>query len=148
MKKFIVAAGLLTPLLFATNSIAASTTAVTSCSNGKFFGEVEYSVSRDYASGGFGVTVSKYRITRSAGQSGGNKANVKLDGYFYINSTKNDVKHHSPDSMKQDGQWHALALNIGGIPRPASNSKGASVEFVFDKSGSDPKCKVNIPIPA
>lgn len=146
MKKFIVAAGLLTPLLFATNSMAASTTAITSCSNGKFFGEAEYSVYRDSATGGFGVTVSKYRITRSSGQSGGNKANVKLDGYYYINSTKNDVKHHSSDSMKQDGQWHALALNIGGTPRPSSGAKGASLEFVFDKSGTDPKCKVNIPL--
>lgn len=143
MKKAIVTAGLLVPMLFAGNSMAAYTSVV-SCTNGNFKGEAEVRVDRNATTGAFGVDVLKYRITRSNGQGGGSKANVNLSGYYYVDSKKHTSDSKSSDSMKQDGAWHALSLRVVGTPRPDRNATGSNVQFVFDKSGSDPKCDARV----
>ena len=40
--------------------------------------------------------------------------------------------------MKQDGNWHSLTLAVDA-PTYSTNRE-YKVEFIFDKSGSDPRC--------
>jgi hypothetical protein len=144
MKKAIVTAGLLVPMFFAGGSMAAAYTTTVSCNNGKFWGSAEVRVDRNNVTGAYGVDVLKYKIHRSSGQSGGNKANVNLKGYYYVNSKEHKTQSHSSDNMKQDGAWHDLRLRVVGTPRPNRNATGSHVEFVFDKKGTDPKCTARV----
>ena len=99
-----------------------------SCTAGNFKGEVWGYVSQVPNSPTKVFHLSEYRITKYNGQSGGNKANINVSTVGY---SKN-----SPDSMIQDGTWRHLGY-IGNV----RNYNGAlNVQFVFDKSGSDPRC--------
>lgn len=105
-----------------------------SCSNGKFIG---------YVQGALGfkgdrmqyVRLHKYRIVDNHNTNSRNKANINLKTTRMSDGGIDTAK--SPDSMKQDGQWHAL--NLGTWPGTFASSE---IEFIFDKKGSDPKCKV------
>ena len=98
---------------------------------GNFKGEVTYS----YWWGGSGTVfycyTSQYRITRLNGQQGGNKANLN----FFFDSLQS-WSSRSPDAMWQDGAWHSYARG-GWIG--ANKQARFFAEFVFDKSGDDPK---------
>ncbi|MHC8286713.1 hypothetical protein ACYZUD_07730 [Pseudomonas sp. XS1P51] len=112
---------------------AASQPFSVSCTSGNFKGEAtghyyNYGSSKS-------IYLKYYRITKSNDQQGGNKANVNLGAFNASGSGSKQVK--SPDSMKQDGQWHSQDLSITYAPW---SSTQIQVEFVFDKSGSDPKC--------
>ncbi|MGK9148432.1 hypothetical protein KXS11_12470 [Plantibacter flavus] len=104
-----------------------------SCSTGNFNGQAK--VVLDSRPEGVWVTVKEYKITRQNGQSGGNKANVNVavrSGAYETGWFK------SADSMIQDGRWHS-----GGPTAGLSNYNGVEVgyvQFIFDKSGSDPRC--------
>lgn len=84
--------------------------------------------------GGSYFQVEKYKIQRFNGQSGGSKANLNI--YMGHNSDFH-FTGHSPDALKQDGQWHNLNLRVN-YPGRASAVK---FKFIFDKSGSDPSCE-------
>lgn len=97
-----------------------------------FMGKVTLSYYWDNAGQRFNFQTSQYQITRLNGQDGGNKANLNLSvtGAEYWRS-------ESPDAMWQDGDWHSY--NRGGSLRPYSGSVWIEAEFIFDKSGSDPR---------
>ncbi|WP_248806257.1 hypothetical protein [Pseudomonas sp. MWU13-2100] len=113
-----------------------------SCSVGRFRGELEARVV--FASAGntayFDVSAVRYRIVRSSGQSGGNKANVNfhLDTLNKQGVVRASDQYRSPDAMRQDGSWHLLDVNR--IVR--TDYQGAvTFEFVFDRSvGGDTRC--------
>ncbi|NWA26007.1 hypothetical protein HX866_14045 [Pseudomonas gingeri] len=113
-----------------------------SCSVGRFRGELEARVV--FASAGntayFDVSAVRYRIVRSSGQSGGNKANVNfhLDTLNKQGVVRASDPYRSPDTMRQDGSWHLLDVNR--IVR--TDYQGAvTFEFVFDRSvASDTRC--------
>ncbi|KIH85779.1 hypothetical protein [Pseudomonas batumici] len=113
-----------------------------SCSVGPFRGELEARVV--FASAGstayFDVSTVRYRIVRSGGQSGGNKANVNfhLDTLNKQGVVRASDPYRSPDAMRQDGSWHLLDVNR--IVR--TDYQGAvTFEFVFDRSvASDTRC--------
>lgn len=112
---------------------ATSTPFSVSCSNGNFTGEAK-GVYYNYGSNK-SVYLQEYRITRQNNQSGGNKANVNLVVANFLGSGSKEEK--SPDSMKQDGQWHSQSLAIMYAPWSSAQIR---VEFIFDRSGSDPRC--------
>ena len=103
-----------------------------SCSNGNFSGEVYV----NYADIGF-LSANTYKIEKSNGQQGGNKANINIkvldlySGYQY-------VVFKSPDSLLQNNTWQSLDMK-GPVPR--GRPVQIQAEFIFDKSGADPKCE-------
>ena len=99
-----------------------------SCSAGNFRGEVTGYVKYSNQDSSKYFIIEKYRITKLNGQKGGNKAN--------INTTTERYSKKSPDSMNQNGEWHDLHHN--GFVN--SYNVPLTVEFIFDKSGSDPRC--------
>jgi len=113
-----------------------------SCSVGRFRGELEARVV--FASAGntayFDVSAVRYRIVRSSGQGGGNRANVNfhLDTLNKQGVVRASDPYRSPDAMRQDGSWHLLDVNR--IVR--TDYQGAvTFEFVFDRSvASDTRC--------
>ena len=82
--------------------------------------------------------VEKYKITRSNGQSGGNKANLNI---YMGHPSDLNFAALSPDNLKQDSQWHNLNLRVN-FPAGATVVK---FQFIFDKSGSDPSCEATRP---
>jgi hypothetical protein len=92
----------------------------------------------NYGHNGRSVYIDQYKITRKNGQSGGNKANVNMTYANTAGSGSKEIK--SPDSMKQDGQWHNYVVSYHA-PWAATQVR---VGFVFDKSGNDPKCESSI----
>lgn len=78
--------------------------------------------------------VEKYKITRFNGQSGGNKANLNI---YMGHPSDLSFAAFSPDSLRQDGQWHNLNLRVN-FP---GNATAVKFKFIFDKSGSDPSCE-------
>ncbi len=113
-----------------------------SCSVGRFRGELEARVV--FASAGntayFDVSSVRYRIVRSSGQGGGNKANINfhLDTLNKQGVARASDPYRSPDVLRQDGSWHLLDVNR--IVR--TDYQGAvTFEFVFDRSvGNDTRC--------
>lgn len=107
-----------------------------SCSKGNFTGYVTGVIGRiqniTY------VRIDSYRIVKSAGQGGGNKANVNLWSYGQWGDRS---ERKSPDSMKQDSQWHELKMSTS---HQGYGLRSAHVEIIFDKSGSDPRCSFQI----
>ncbi|MEB0046403.1 MULTISPECIES: hypothetical protein [unclassified Pseudomonas] len=79
----------------------------------------------------------QYKITKGAGQSGGNKANV----YFFFESA-DSWGSDSPDAMWQDGEWHNYS-RIGSVPVKADKKVRLYIRFIFDSPGSDPKVEEN-----
>jgi len=105
-----------------------------SCSKDNFTGEVRGHY-YNYGSNGRSVYVDQYKITKRNGQSGGNKANVNTTIADANGGGSKSFK--SPDSMKQDGQWH----DLGDFWHSPWTATQVRVEFVFDKSGKDPRCE-------
>ena len=115
------------------------------CKKGNFTGETELGYAREILSNGqtaFVMRTYGYRITKSNDQQGGNKANIK------IRSRVNQHGGHwargeSPDSLVQNGNWYTDRGAESHDMRQAAHYFG-QIEFVFDKSGADPKCKVEV----
>lgn len=121
--------------------------ATVSCTAGNFRGtaNVLYNLHRhgnnDFQIGW--VTVQNYKIDKLNNQKGGNKANVNLKR-AHLKTVK------SSDSMKQDGNTYLLGLRSNEHTRVFKKYdnfySSMTVEFIFDKSGSDPRCEATIPI--
>lgn len=115
------------------------------CEVANFRGEAE--VSWEIRGDHLSTSVDSYRITRLNGQSGGNKANLnhRITGKDYSGWAFEDSWASSSDSMQQDGLWHTLGQTRN---RDVSDDPTlfAQVEFVFDRTGPDPKCRVSAPI--
>mgnify|MGYP001041812262 CR=1 FL=1 len=102
-----------------------------SCSKDGFRGEARGHY-YNYGQNGRSVYVDQYRILNADPDR--NKANVNTT---IANASGGGSKSFkSPDSMKQDGQWHDLG-DFWHSPWPATQVR---VEFVFDKKGGDPRC--------
>lgn len=109
----------------------------TSCSNGDFKGTVGGTYWSDSARNTV-VQTSWYMITRSNGQDGGNKAN--LNTKFQDMNTGNSYDGaKSGDNLMQDNVRHDISLTNMAIASPRVLLRH---EFIFDKSGGDPKCNV------
>ena len=91
------------------------------------------------------VTLHQYRITKSNGQKGGNKANLDLS---IVEAGNNSAETKSPDSMKQDGQ-----LNFTDVSATVRATQGVAPSvllraiFTFDKAGPDPWCDLRFHVP-
>lgn len=77
------------------------------------------------------------------GRRAENKAN--------INVKWSGVEAKSPDNISQDGKSHSLNMKVGRGSKPywhyeLNHALSPEVEVIFDKSGSDPKCKVTVPV--
>lgn len=119
---------------------------IATCSNGNFRGEAEISTryTTDYYQGSHAeAVVTKYKITKSNGQQGGNHANVNLRLRSYSPGNTTGVWGYSSDNLLQNSTWQKL-----GVWEDVDAFKGqpveTSVEFVFDKTGSDPKCTAKV----
>lgn len=112
-----------------------------SCTKGNFTGEVEISWGSQVDALGrriFVMQTHRYRITKQNGQQGGNKANLNI-GTRTNQHSGHWTMGRSPDNLVQNGQWYDLVVTSrDSRPAPAYFS---DIEFVFDKSGTDPKCK-------
>lgn len=113
-----------------------------SCKSGNFTGVVEGVVGNHFQVGKY-VHTTRYKITRSNGQGGGNKANINLSAGKAPHYVGDGGVAKSPDSMKQDGNWHNLNLVRSNMGLGSSTKGEAYYEFVFDKSGSDPRCSTS-----
>lgn len=101
--------------------------------NGNFKGELE--VEWWWSTGLFYCYSHRYRITRSNGQQGGNKANLEFN--FASNPNGQRFETKSGDNMNQTGIW--LPYSQGGwIGSPAGDRVIVFAKFTFDKSGTDP----------
>ena len=112
-------------------------TRVAKCTKGNFTGELEYTW------GGrnpFRVSAARYRITKKNGQQGGNKANINI----WVGTRQHEGgprgwnKAKSSDSMIQNGTWYDLDMH--GWHWEQQRFYFAKFEFIFDKSGADPRC--------
>lgn len=114
------------------------------CTKGNFRGEVEVSYGLETRPGYYGTQFAmrthRYRIIKSNGQQGGNKANINI-GARTNQHSGSWMTARSPDSMIQNGQWYDL--NITSWREHTAPYYFSEIEFVFDKSGKDPKCKTN-----
>lgn len=142
MKAKIAGLALLTSALFSTQAFAAKEY-IAWCSNGNFLGQVAYNkiVTNDATF----FKVYNYKITRKNGQKGGNKANINISASAIMNNGSRAGKtYRSPDNRKQDNQWRSMDAQFAIAGRPQNiRSFTLDVEFVFDKKGKDPKCKIN-----
>lgn len=105
-----------------------STLTVTS---GNFRGELTFQYW--WSATHFYFKTSQYRITRSNGQSGGNKANVNI----VIDNSAGQWRNKSPDALWQDGEWHSYVRETD--LRVWDKWATVYVTFIFDKGGDDPR---------
>ena len=108
-------------------------------SSGKFLGEVRGHYYMG-AGGPESIYAMDYKITKLNGQSGGNKANLKM-GHSKVPMLGWENQIKSNDDLKQDGQWHQLSKILAKYFNGRDNIE-VGFEFVFDKSGADPSCNV------
>lgn len=114
------------------------------CSAGNFKGEANISWASDGSR--TRVEIQSYRITRLNGQAGGDKANINISAESYWeNWLMWDYRwdtHYSPDRMIQDGRWHTYGAGLVANSHPMLGPlrTPTNIEFIFDKSGSDPRC--------
>jgi len=105
-------------------------------SNGNYKGELTFQ--HRYVDGRLQFKTTKYRITRSNGQSGGNKANINI----LIDNSAGQWSSFSPDSMWQDGQWYVYERNTD--MRIWDKWATVYILFIFDKPGApDPDVTVS-----
>lgn len=123
----------------ASNSAPTTHTGYATCSIGKFKGEVEYKKIVHKAYTAFSIT--KYKISRLKGQSGGNKANINLFGYWRTNGKINSDVSRSPDRMKQNSKWHEQKLTVATMNH---SHQSYEIQFIFDKFGPDPRCSTTV----
>lgn len=120
-----------------------SVSTTVSCSAGGMTGEARLTLASDGTR--WRTTVDSYRITAN-GRSKGN-INPYLSGRNFVGQVTLDRKEHSRDAMVQDGQWHDLGLTLAQSSLPwssISQTSSTGTEFVFDKSGSDPRCTAGV----
>lgn len=124
-----------------TQALAESGEYTAPCSNGDFKGELK--VAWETTVSQLRVRGVEYRITRSGGQEGGDKANILIMARFKGTILTHSYTVKSPDAMLQDGAWHALPQPLDLVVTAPEGLTVAEeiVQFVFDKSGIDPKCE-------
>lgn len=112
-----------------------------SCTNGSFTGTAYLEASRFYNL--LGVTMTDYKIQAPSSSKSRSKANANMSVYS-TSSYSTSTWARSNDNLKQDGLVHSqwLSANI-----TEARLGVAQVEFVFDKSGNDPKCIAKVQIP-
>ena len=79
--------------------------------------------------------IDRYKIYVEGG-SHGNSANINV----HTKWGGGKESYWSPDSMRQDNQWHDLGATLWA-PEQTGSTYNDAVEFIFDYSGaSDPNC--------
>lgn len=102
------------------------------CSNGNFEGEAVV----NYANIGY-LSGKSYKIEKSNNQQGGNKANINLK-VLDANTGHQYLELKSPDNRLQNNTWQSLDLEG---PVPKDRPLVLVAQFIFDKTGADPKCE-------
>jgi hypothetical protein len=88
------------------------------------------------------ATVTEYRITSPA--SDRHKANIDINMRVWNGGQSTEIAQvKSSDSMRQDGQWHALNLSVGRDVGFDVTNAHFGAEFTFDLAGPDQKCRAN-----
>jgi len=106
-------------------------TTTLSVTSGNFMGELTFQYW--WSATHFYFKTAQYRITRSNGQVGGNKANVNIK----IDNSAGSWYNESPDALWQDGAWHSYWRETE--LRVWDKWATVYVTFIFDKSGDDPR---------
>lgn len=129
--------------VFCTAAQAASDTRTweSSCTAGNFTGLAGGTTWVDAAQNTV-IQTSWYKITRSNNQSGGNKANLKTR-FVNLTSGIGYAGAFSGDNLIQDGVRHDISLANFSLHTPGIKIIS---EFIFDKSGGDPRCNLNYSI--
>lgn len=112
-----------------------------SCSKGNFTGSVKYTYKWSVSDKIGRWNIKEYKIYASK-DSGRSKANVNT--FISQDYGKDSTSIKSSDSMKQDNSWRSLNHSANIRFAHMASFTYADVEFVFDKSGSDPKCKIRL----
>jgi len=155
MKVKTLSLALLTSALFSTNVSALpsgfsakpifipakETSQIISCETGNFKGEAKY-ITKVNSYNTY-HTISEYRITKYKNQQGGNKANINSSAIWVEGSRLKGDSKKSADRMKQDGKWHSLNQTVTS-PTKGTYRREFSVQFIFDKSGPDPRCSASV----
>lgn len=141
----LVACTLASSAMFVSVSASANSNLITQefwigCSNGKFSGSAYGINTFDSKTNTVSTHIKKYKITREWNQSGGNKANLNLG--MTHSTTSNGMSVYSADNLRQDDFWREVSLSKSMIWVPGY-PMSFGIEFVFDKSGIDPKCKAS-----
>ncbi|MGK9146148.1 hypothetical protein KXS11_00785 [Plantibacter flavus] len=131
----------------------ASGTHLVQCTSGNFRGEARVRTvfngadSWHPSANSWTVAVESYRISRLNGQSGGNKANLNMRSVTHTDGGSSTSQWDvSPDNLRQTSTWTPLE-SVAVTTRVAlANTRwlDAELQFIFDKSGSDPRCTVKL----
>ena len=143
----LVACTLASSAMFVSVSASANSNLITKefavgCNGGDFGGRATGVYTIDPKTRAISAHIQKYKIFRFDNKSAGNKANLNM-GMSHSNTTT-AMSVYSADNLRQDDTWRSVSLSrwLHQVPGyPVSVSVG--VEFVFDKSGKDPKCKAS-----
>ncbi|WP_339473532.1 hypothetical protein [Pseudomonas sp. RL_5y_Pfl2_69] len=141
----LVACSLASSAMFVSVSANANSNLITKefalgCSNGNFVGRASGIYTIDPKTRAVSAHIQKYKITRLGLQNGGNKANLNM-GMSNSSSTV-AMGVYSLDNLRQDDWWREVALSRW-LTRVPGYPVSVGIEFVFDKSGADPKCKAS-----
>ena len=141
----LVACSLASSAMFVSVSASANSNLIVkefglSCNNGNFSGRALGIYTIDPNTRAISAHIQKYIITRHGTQSGGNKANLNMGMSHSSNTTGMSV--YSADNLKQDNYWREVSLSRW-LPQVPGYPISVGIEFVFDKSGKDPKCKAS-----
>lgn len=139
----LVACTLASSAMFVSVSASANSNLITKefavgCNGGDFGGRATGVYTIDPKTRAISAHIQKYKIFRFDNKSAGNKANLNM-GMSHSNTTT-AMSVYSADNLRQDDTWRSVSLSrwlhqVPGYP------VSVGVEFVFDKSGKDPKCK-------
>lgn len=93
--------------------------------------------------GGRSFLVHDYKINAPGDSQSRSSANMNVQSY-------NNATHHSSawnksgDDLKQDGVTRPISLGAGTA---GDHLNTAIIEFIFDKSGNDPRCTAKVQMP-
>ena len=113
---------------------------VIGCNGGDFGGRAMGVYTIDPKTRTVSAHIQKYKIFKFKNQSGGNKANLNMG--MSHSSTSTAMTVYSADNLKQDDYWREVSLSRW-LPQVPGYPISVGIEFVFDKSGKDPKCKAS-----
>ena len=141
----LVACTLASSAMFVSVSASANSNLITKefavgCNGGDFGGRAMGVYTIDPKTRTVSAHIQKYKIFKFKNQSGGNKANLNMG--MSHSSTSTAMTVYSADNLKQDDYWREVSLSKSMIWVPGY-PMSFGIEFVFDKSGIDPKCKAS-----
>ncbi|WP_141232424.1 hypothetical protein [Pseudomonas fragi] len=84
-----------------------------------------------------------YKISSPASSKSRSKANLNIRAWGSTSNTTS-AWANSQDNLKQDNTYRSLSLSKSIIETRLASGE---VQFIFDRSGSDPRCTTKVMIP-